>query len=221
MTSTASTPDTPPERIDEALYNRVRAHLDAVGLNARIQTQIGLLLQGCKLANQQFLSSVLLLPRLGLPQQFMHAQALRELESVDLLARTVSWSLDPMVYAEAAQRLAPLLQAWTCLGLTGGLLSSPTNCYRGLALGHAALSQVRLLPVLPSGTDPLAPFVMAVARIEQENGRQLQTQIRLLQGLCQALALEEREAIIDEAQSLTRRVFASVLDWIAPDTITR
>jgi hypothetical protein len=59
------------------------------------------------------------------------------------------------------------------------------------------------------------PFVVALQRIEQENGRMLQTQIRLLKEACTELPVERREAVVEEKSQLVEAAFARFLAWLA------
>ena len=115
---------------------------------------------------------------LALP--FVHGQYFRELEFASLLVRVTRWSADPSIYAEAATLVAPLWNEWWRIQMPPGPAFDPNVAYAAVAFGHALLARIRLTPVLGNGVDELDPFVAAIRRIEQENGRMLQTQIRLL-----------------------------------------
>ena len=148
-------------------------------------------------------------------EQFVISQAARELEAVTLLTRTTQWSPNPTLAMEANRIAAPLTSAWSRILLPGPLLD-PTAVYRGLSLGHAQLARIRLLPVLPDEANaPPQPFVVALRRIEQENGRMLQTQIRLLKNVGEDIPLDERERLIEDDQQLVDGVFGDFLAWLA------
>jgi hypothetical protein len=91
----------------------------------------------------------------------------------------------------------------------------PQSVYRGISLGHAQLARIRLNAVIPDDADPLDPFVVALRRIEQENGRMLQTQIRLLKNIGTEIPIEEREALVEQDQELVDGVFSQFLTWLA------
>jgi hypothetical protein len=150
--------------------------------------------------------------------QSLQAQQFRELEFVALLSRVTRWSLDPLVYAASGVIVAPLWSHWW--GGTRGATAAATpavaeQVYAGLAFGHALLAHVRLTPVIPAGGDPLDPFAVALQRIEQENGRMLQTQIRLLKEACTEMPAEQREAIVEEKSEFVEAAFARFLRWLA------
>ena len=60
-----------------------------------------------------------------------------------------------------------------------------------------------------------APFAVALTRIEQENGRLLQTQIRLLKDGYAETPLAEREAVIAAKVALVEAAFGRFLDSLA------
>jgi hypothetical protein len=94
-------------------------------------------------------------------------------------------------------------------------LFSPAAVYAGLSLGHAQFARMRLSPIVPEAAGPPSPFVMALARIEQENGRMLQTQIRLLKALGGDVPAEQREALLEADQALGDGVMTEFLRWLA------
>ncbi|NJD25342.1 MAG: hypothetical protein FIB06_08030 [Betaproteobacteria bacterium] len=201
--------------IDPALFDRARDRIAADGFTPDIQTKIALLLTSAKNGNLIFHGQLQWMPNLGVVQQFIISQSARELEAVTLLARTTEWSQNPTLALEANRITAPIALAWTEIMLPPGPLFNPQAAYRGLSLGHAQLARIRLLPVIPDNADPAAPFVVALNRIEQENGRMLQTQIRLLKNVGVEIPLEEREALVERDQEMVDAVFSEFLAWLA------
>lgn len=201
--------------IDPTLYDRAREHITAVGFTPEIQTKITLFLCAVKNASLMFHAGVQWTPQLNLVQQFILSQYSRELEAVTLLSKTTRWSANPMLSVEAARIVAPLGLAWAKVMAPPGPMLNPRSAYRGISLGHAQLARIRLLAVLPEDAEALDPFVVALQRIEQENGRMLQTQIRLLKAIATDLPIEEREAMVGEDQELVDAVFSQFLQWLA------
>lgn len=201
--------------IDSALYDIVRQQLAEQGFTADTQTRLSLLLIAAKQGNASFHAAAASLPMQHPAQQFLLSQSFRETEALTLLQRVTQWSANPGCYVEAARLLAPLSSAWGGLLLSGAALSGGAAYFRGIALGHATLARIRLTPVIPASLDPLDPYAIAITRIEQENGRLLQTQIRLLKHLAKEMPLAERESLIDEAQTLVDGVFTQFLRWLA------
>lgn len=201
--------------IDPILYDEARDRIAAVGFDPDIQTKITLLLCGAKNGNLAFHSGVLWMANLNVVQQYAFSQYSRELEAVTLLTRTVRWSTDPALMMRGTQILAPLAMAWGQIMLPPGPLLNPDAAFRGVSLGHAQFSRIRLAGVVPDDADPLDPFVVALRRIEQENGRMLQTQIRLLKTMATELPLEVRESRVEHDQQLVDAVFSDFLGWLA------
>ncbi|HMO47300.1 MAG TPA: hypothetical protein PKB14_14860 [Rubrivivax sp.] len=201
--------------IDAALYDQARERIAALGFTPEIQTKLALLICAAKNGNLMFHAGVQWLPQLNLVQQFVLSQYARELEAVTLLSKTARWSPSPLLAIEAGRIAAPLTLAWAQLMLPPGPMLNPQAAYRGISLGHAQLARIRLLPVIPDNADPLDPFVVALQRIEQENGRMLQTQIRLLKSVGTEIPIEQREALVGKDQELVDGVFSRFLEWLA------
>ena len=201
--------------IDPALYDQARDRIAASGFTPEIQTKITLFLCTAKNGNLMFHSSVQWMQNLNVVQQFILSQSSRELEAVTLLSRTAQWATDPTLAVEASRIAAPLMLAWGQIMLPPGPMLNPQAAYRGISLGHAQLARIRLLPVIPEHADPLDPFVVALNRIETENGRMLQTQIRLLKNIGTEIPIEEREALVEQDQELVDGVFSQFLTWLA------
>lgn len=203
--------------IDPQLYDRVREQIARTGFTPEVQTKIALLMTAAKSGNLAFLSGMQGGFNLDVAHQFMLSQYVRELEAVTLLNRTTSWSGDPALGLRGSQIVAPLAMAWGGVMMPPGPMLNSQAAYRGIALGHAQFARIRLAPVVPADVDPLHPFVVALNRIEQENGRMLQTQIRLLKNVGTDVPIETREALIDADQKLVDGVFSDFLGWLAAD----
>ncbi len=201
--------------IDAALYDRARERIATLGFTPEIQTKLTLLICAAKNGNLMFHAGVQWMPQLNLVQQFVLTQYARELEAVTLLSKTARWSPSPLLAIKAGRIAAPLTLAWAQLMLPPGPMLDPQAAYRGISLGHAQLARIRLLPVIPDDADPLDPFVVALQRIEQENGRMLQTQIRLLKSVGTEIPIEQREALVGKDQALVDGVFSRFLEWLA------
>lgn len=201
--------------IDAKLYDAAQARLARDGWSAEVQTSLSLLLAAAKQGNAAFHAGTAWLPMQHPAQQFLLSQGFRESEALVLLTRITAWSSQPDIYWQSGSILAPLNSAWAGILMSGYVLGSSPDYFRGIALGHAALARIRLTPLLPAPAEPLHPYQIALMRIEQENSRLLQTQIRLLKHIGQEIPLDEREAMIEEAQSRVDDVFANYLQWFA------
>ncbi len=199
-------------------YDAARDAVARGGLGPRTQTKISLFVCTAKQTNLWFLSAAALPPFTTAAHQFLHAQYFHELESLSLLVRITRWMPDPSLPIRAAAITAPIWSEWALVPPVPGWALAPQTFYRGLAIGHALLAGVRLTPVIPANADPLDPFVVALRRIEQDNARMLQTQIRLLKSAVPEVALVERERIIEEKQQAVERSFADLLGWLSETT---
>lgn len=201
--------------IDPRLYDQARDRITANGFTPDIQTKITMLLCTAKNGNLMYHAGVQWMPNLSVVQQFILSQYSRELEAVTLLTRTTQWSTNPALTLQGNLIVAPLMIAWGQIMMPPGPMMNPQAAYRGISLGHAQLARIRLVPVIPDDADPLNPFVVALQRIEQENGRMLQTQIRLLKGIATETPIGEREARVEQDQQLVDGVFSQFLNWLA------
>lgn len=197
------------------LYDQAREHIAQRGFTPAVQAKVALVLTAAKNGNLAFHSVVQWLPALGLAQQFVISQVARELEAITLLSRTTQWLVAPGLLTESARITAPLASAWGRVMQVPGPFFSPDAIHDGLSLGHAQFARIRLSPIVPEGDAAMAPFAVALARIEQENGRMLQTQIRLLKVLGGDVPIAEREARIEADQELVDRVMTEFLGWLA------
>lgn len=201
--------------IDASLFDKARDRITVQGFTPELQTKISLVISAAKTGNLSFQGVMQWLPGTGVVQQFFISQQAREAEALTLLTRTTQWVMEPELAVEAGRISEPLIQAWGQIMLPPGPLFSQMAAYRGISLGHAQLARIRLLPLIPDSVDRLDPFVVLLTRIEQENGRMLQTQIRLLKVVGEEIPLEEREALIEKDQELVDEVFSKFLEWLA------
>jgi hypothetical protein len=202
--------------IDSALYDQTRDHIATEGFTAEVQTKIAFFINASKTGNVAYHSWVQWMVGLNVAQQQALSQYSREIDAISLLARTARWSSDPLLFIRGQQIVAPLASAWSQILFAplGPLLNSGA-AYRGMALGHAQLARVRLTPIIPDSADALDPFVVALRRVEQENARMLQLQIRMLKHMDRESSLEAREAEAESYQRLVDEVFRAFLNWIA------
>jgi hypothetical protein len=196
-------------------FNRARAAIARRGFDADTQSRITLFVNAAKSVNATFLATLDLVPGMSVAQEFVHSQYFREVELASLLGRATQWTPNPLVYLEGQALATPLWAALWSIQAPPGPLQDEQARYRGLALGHALLARVRLTPVIPADADELTPYVVALRRLDQESGRQIQTQIRLLQDAPVALEPAAREAIVQEEQARVDTAFARLLDALA------
>jgi hypothetical protein len=196
-------------------YDRIRAAIAVRGLTPEIETRIALFVGASKAVNLPFLSLAGMAPANTVAWQALNTQLFRETEALTLLMRVTRWAPDPMVYVLSSQLTAPLYAESLRLGWSGGAAQGEGIGLAALAFGHALLATVRLAPIIPPEAVPGNPFAVALLRIEQENGRLLQTQIRLLKDGFDGVSLSDRESVIAEKTALVEAVFSSFLDSLA------
>jgi hypothetical protein len=196
-------------------YDRARAAIAAHGFGADMQTRISLFLGAAKLINAAILGAVELQPRITIAFPFVHGQYFREVEFAALLARVTRWSANWPIYVESSRLTAPLWNQWLQIQQPPGPALDGRAAYSALALGHALLARVRTAPLIPDDADEMDPFIAALRRIEQESGRMIQAQIRLLKDGASPLLLGEREQIIQDRQVSVDEAFRAFLEWLA------
>ena len=199
-------------------YDKARAVIAAHGFGADMQTRISLFLGAAKSVNAAILGAVELQPQVTVAFPFVHGQYFREVEFAALLARVTRWSANWPIYVQSTRLTAQLWTQWWQLQLPPGAALSGRAAYSALALGHALLARVRTAPLIPEGTNEMDPFVAALRRIEQESGRMIQAQIRLLKDGASELPLDEREEIIKDMQEAVDEAFRCFLEWLASST---
>jgi hypothetical protein len=216
-------------------YDRIREGIAARGLTPEMETRIAIFVAASKAVNLPFLSLASAAP--GMPfgwaalgskapsaetgatgaiaWQALNTQFFHESEALTLLLRVTRWSPDPLVYARSVPLVAPLYAESMRVGFKGLPRQGEAIGIEALALGHALLATVRLTPILPDGPAGQTPFAVALMRIEQENGRLVQTQIRILKDGYADIPIKDREAVIARKAALVEAAFDRFLDSLA------
>lgn len=199
----------------EERQRRVKRHLRHGPPDAEDQSRITLYLQAVKGLNASVLAKLEWQPVDWLPYRFLHGQYYREMELSTLLGRATQWSSQPMIYMEAATLSMDLWSRTEAAQYLPGFFEVDKRFYSYLALSHAFMSVIRFLPMLPPSMDlDSDPFLSALKAIEDENGRQIQTQIRMLKDLDAGLSRQERERIVEEQRERVEGSFAQLLGVI-------
>lgn len=196
----------------EDLQRRVRRQLRHGPPDAEDQTRIALYLQAVKGLNAAVLAKLEWQPVEWLPYRFLHGQYYREMELSTLLGRATRWSSQPLIYMEAGTLSMNLWARTEAARYLPGFFEVDERFYSYLALSHAFMSVIRFLPMLPPAMDLDAdPFLSALKAIEDENGRQIQSQIRMLKDLDAGLSRQEREGIVEAQRVRVEGSFAELL----------
>lgn len=192
-------------------YDTLRDRIDRNGLTPALETRLALFVTTTKSLNLPFLAMAEAGPSDTPAWQALNSQLFRECEALTVLTRVTRWAPEPMLYWRNAEITAPLMNAG--LSARAGGFSPQVVAHAGLealALGHALLAVTRLTPILPDRV-AAEPFAVALMRIEQENGRLLQTQIRLLKDGFEEIPLDTRETIIGRKTKIVEQVFRGFL----------
>lgn len=196
------------------LYDRARARIAADGLTPAVQTRVAAFVVAAKGVNLPFLSVAFWTPARMPAWQALASQGFREAEAMTLLLRVTEWSPDLRDWAEAVALAAPLWAEAARCGLTGWPAPTESVTLDALAFGHALLARVRLAPIVPE-SEASHPFAVALLKIEQENGRLLQTQIRLLKDGYADVPVSTREDTVAAKAAVVDDAFARLLAALA------
>jgi len=182
--------------------DKAALYLKEHGLCDIEQTKITLFVQGTKIANS------LIFPRIELqqidwqPYKFFIYQMYKNMESSYLLAKATKWTWNHLVYWRFQQIAASF---WDQADIGRYIASNWTldetkvRLYEFLAFSHALLSQIRISPLVVDL--PVDDYLALINEIEEDNGRQIQLQVRLLKDMEVPLTLDQKEDI-----SLTERI---------------
>jgi hypothetical protein len=193
------------------IRKRAKQYFAAQSLGADEQTRICLFLQAVKGINATILAKVEFQPIEWLPYKFLHNQYFKEIELSTLLGKGTSWSVNPFVYLDATNLNLSLWQQTDAARYLQGMLQLDANFYDYLALSHAFMTEIRVLPLLPVELPLDTPFLSAIKEVEEENGRQIQTQIRLLKDLEVGLSQEQREEAVERQHAIVIDLFDRLL----------
>ncbi|RFA27231.1 hypothetical protein CAI21_15410 [Alkalilimnicola ehrlichii] len=178
------------------------------------QTRICLFLQGVKGINATILAKVEFQPFEWLPYKFLHNQCFKEVELSTLLGKSTVWSTNPFVYLDATNLNLSLWQETDAGSYLQGFLQLDRSFYEYLALSQAFMADIRFLPLLPVDMPLDTPFLQTLKEVEEENGRQMQTQMRLLKDLDVGLEQAEKEQIIEKQHKAVNGLFERLLSEI-------
>ncbi len=199
-------------QLDE--YNILRDRIVSEGLSGALQTRITLYLTGIRFITIPALAGAWMTPKQDLGTQALGSQFFRETEAVAMLMRATNWSPDPVAQFQIALTIQPILTSATVASLSA-IKDRNLAAVHLLALEHALLATVKLAPILPPGPVASEPFAVCLLRIEQENGRMLQTQIRLLKNGFEDIPLAKKERVIAREAAIVDRSFSNFLTYLA------
>lgn len=187
-------------------------------LEADTQTRISLFLINLKLSNAMQLAKNEFQPMDWRPYTLLHRQYFKEMELLTLLHRSTQWSLNPLTYMDASQISMKFWSRINVYQFMTNELSQDRTFFEYLALSHAFMSEVRFVPLFSADYSLENQFYAALYAIENENGRQIQTQIRFLKDMELPLTRKEKEEIVDEKRRMVSRLFSELLASVCQST---
>ncbi len=193
------------------IREQARHHFATHPLSSDDKTRICLFLQSVKSTNAAILAKIEFQPFEWLPYKYLHAQYYKEVEHSTLLAKATEWSFNPMLYMEATQINLSLWQAADINKFLTGVFEPNRTFYEYLALSHAFMSELRILSFLPPDFDLAERFIHCLHEIDQENGRQIQTQVRLLKDMKIDLPDTEKQEIVDHMHTVVAQALDTLL----------
>ena len=194
---------------------RAVGYLKDHGLGEIEQTKITLFLQSTQLAKSVILPRVEYQNMAWLPYKFFHQQFYKNTELSTLLMRATKWTLDPFVYMRY-WKIASYFWDRTDLlrhfSLNFAMDDTTVQFYEFLAFSHALLSEIRTTPLIIDL--PENDYTRLLFELEEENGRQIQLQVRLLKEIDLPLSLDEKEEIILSERERVGTVFHRFLEFL-------
>ncbi len=199
------------------IRDKARQYFADNPLSTDDKTRISLFLQSVKSTNAAILSKIELQPFDWLPYKYLHTQYYKDIEHSTLLAKATQWSFNPMLYMAATKINMDLWQNAEVTKYLSGFFEKDRTFYEYLALSHAFMSELRILTLFPHDFDLNDPFIHCLHEIDQENSRQIQTQVRMLKDMDIELSDEEKQNIVDSM----RRIIANALDELLATIVQR
>ncbi len=206
------------ENHSESIKDVAVRYFEEHPLGAETQTRISLFLMSLKQANAMILAKNEYQPMEWLPYTLLHRQYYKEMELATLLHRSTQWSLNPLTYMDASQMNAKFWSSIKAYQFTTGWFSQDRTFFEYLALSHAFMSEVRFVPLFSPDYSLENQFYAALYAIENENGRQIQTQIRFLKDMELPLTRVEKEEIVDEKRRMVAGLFSDLLASVCQRT---
>lgn len=200
------------------IRNQAKDFFSQQELDADTQTRISLFLQGIKSINATILARVEFQALEWLPYKALHSQYFKEIELSTLLGKSTVWSSNPSIYMDATNLNLALWQETNAARFMQSALQVDRTFYEYLSLSHAFMSDIRLMPLLPIKISLDTPFLSALKEIEEENGRQIQTQIRMLKDMEIELSRDDKEQIIESQRLIVDQLFMRLLGEICKNS---
>ena len=205
------------EKIQQLSEAREKAavYLKENGLKDVEQTKITLFMQSTKIANSLILPKIEWQQIDWQPYKFFIYQIYKNMQSSYLLAKATKWTLNYSVYWRFQQVAASF---WDQAEIGRYLQSNWTidetkvRLYEFLAFSHALLSQIRISPLVVDL--PVDDYIALINEIEEDNGRQIQLQVRMLKSMDVPLTLDQKEDVSLAERIKVGAVYQKFLEFL-------
>lgn len=191
-------------------------HFSKNPLNSDDKSRIALFIIALKSANATILKNFEFQPVDTRAYAFVHGQLFRELENITKLQRLTPWSFNWVVYAELIQLNAKIWRETELAKFQLAFFKVDERLYEYLALSYAFLSEVNFMSIVTMKNIDSDPFVRLLHDIEEDNGKMIQTQLRLLKDIDVPLSRDKREAIVEGKRTIVRKIFDDFLLSLCP-----
>ncbi len=200
----------------EEVKNKLAAQFAQNLPTSEQETRICLFLQNIHSANAAILAKIEFQQLAWQPYLYLHEQLYKNAEFITLLGKATKWTMNPLVYMEATQLNLMFWQKARFSQHILGFFQVNQQFYEYLALSHALWSVIRFVPLFPPSLDlHQNPFLSTLNQIEEENGRQIQVQIRLLKDMPVSLSVSQKEELLEKERIVVSEVFYSLLTQVA------
>jgi hypothetical protein len=190
-------------------------YLQKNGLGDIEQTKITLFLQSTRFVNSLILPKIELQEMEWQSYKFFNQQLNKNMQISYLLTRATKWTLNYQVYLNYSQVAASFWdQADIGRYISANFMEDTTGIrlYEFLAFSHALLSEVRFTPIVVDL--PSDDYIALLNEIEEDNGRQIQLQVRLLKNMALPLTLDEKEDISLNERIKVGEVYKRFLNFL-------
>lgn len=180
-------------------------------LDSDTKSRISLFIIAIKSANIAVLKNFELQPVDSCAYAFLHAQLYKECELISKLQHLSPWSTTWEIYVKAAEFNLKLWKTAEVSKYLLGFFKIDRHLYEYLALSYALLSEVNFMSVITMKNIDNDPYVQMLHDLEDENGKMIQVQLRLLKDIDVPLSREEREKIVEDKRQMVLKLFDEFL----------
>lgn len=198
--------------MDIETINAAAKRLEEKGFGDSDRMRLGGALAAAKAMHATLLSPVLAAPFKQVLSEQLHGQYWREMELFGLLQRVTPWRGDITVAYDLGLWNTNLSMLVPTFSLKPAFERDRARAIYGtLAIGHALLAELRPVPLIPPSADADDPFFSALRRVEVENARMMQAQLRMLHDAPIELGLDLKEQIVEATQKQVAELYSDLV----------